>query len=107
MAGKFLRIAAVADIPPETAAGFVINGVDVAVCNVDGAFYAIHNVCTHADALLTDGDLEGAAIVCPRHGASFDVRTGAVLSMPAAFPVRTYETKVEGSDIFIKVDEDD
>ena len=61
----------------------------------------IEDVCTHDGGPLAEGKLNDHVIVCPRHGAEFDVRDGRALSMPAVTPAPTYEVKVEGEDIFI------
>ncbi len=73
----------------------------IAVCNLDGQFFAIEDVCTHDGGPLDQGQLEGAEIECPRHGARFDVRTGAVTQMPAAMPLQTYPVKIEGDQLFV------
>jgi 3-phenylpropionate/trans-cinnamate dioxygenase ferredoxin subunit len=79
-----------------------VDGRQVAVFNVKGEFLAIEDVCTHDGAeLADDGMLEGDAIICPRHGAKFCLRTGAVLEPPAYEPVRSYRVRVEGDDIRI------
>lgn len=105
MSGTFVRVARTEEIPDGEARIFELGDVSIAVCNVDGTFYAIENVCTHDDGPLGEGELEGVVIECPRHGARFDVRTGAVLRMPAVVPVRTYDTKVEGSEVFVALEE--
>ena len=81
----------------------VTDGADlrIALCNVDGQYYAIEDVCTHDGGPLDQGQLEGAEIGCPRHGARFDVRTGAVTQMPAAMPLQTYPVKIEGDQLFV------
>jgi 3-phenylpropionate/trans-cinnamate dioxygenase ferredoxin subunit len=81
-----------------------VDGVEVVVVNVDGAFYAIEDVCTHDGGPLGEGQLEGCQLICPRHGARFDVRTGAALTMPAVEPAPTYEVRVAGDDIFVVAD---
>lgn len=73
----------------------------VAVYNVDGQYYAIEDVCTHDGGPLAEGELSGHVVACPRHGATFDVRTGKVLSAPAFENVATYEVRVEGDKIQI------
>ena len=73
------------------------------LCNVDGHIYAIEDVCTHDGGPLEQGTLEGEQIVCPRHGATFDVRTGDVLTLPAVVPLMTFEVTVEGDEIFVDV----
>ncbi len=97
-------VARAADIPPERVAVFQIGDHDVAVCNVSGEFYAIDDVCTHDGGALDQGELEGDEIECPRHGARFDVRTGAAVQLPAFEPVETHEVRVEGEDIQVGVE---
>ena len=102
---KFVPVARVEEVPPGEARVFEVEGLSLALCNVDGAFHAIDNLCTHDDGPLGSGRLHGTAIECPRHGARFDVRTGAVLRMPAAFPVRTYPPRVEGGRVLVEIEE--
>ncbi|KAF0191156.1 MAG: dioxygenase ferredoxin subunit [Gammaproteobacteria bacterium] len=66
----------------------------IAVFNIDGTFYAIEDICTHDGATLTGGPIEGDQIACPRHGARFCIRTGAVLSPPAYEDVATFPVRV-------------
>lgn len=80
----------------------VVDGTEVLLCNVDGEIFAIEDVCTHDGGELDQGELEGCRIMCPRHGAYFDVKTGAALTLPAILPVPTYEVHIEGDDIFVK-----
>jgi len=75
----------------------------VAIFNVDNNYYAIEDVCTHDDGPVAEGELRGTTIECPRHGACFDIRTGAVLSMPAIKPVPSYETRVQGDEVQILI----
>jgi 3-phenylpropionate/trans-cinnamate dioxygenase ferredoxin subunit len=80
-----------------------VDGTDVAVFRIEGGYYAIEDVCTHDGAEIASGKLDGDQIICPRHGARFCVRTGAVLSPPAyedihAFPVRIEDGRVQVRD---------
>ena len=80
-----------------------VDGAQVAVFNLDGQYYAIEDVCTHDGGQLTGGSIEGAEIVCPRHGARFFIKTGAALTAPAyeataRFPVRIENGVVEVRD---------
>ena len=80
-----------------------VDGTDVAVFKLDGSFYAIEDVCTHDGAEIASGVLEGDEIICPRHGARFCIKTGAVKSAPAyediaCFPVRIERGKVQVRD---------
>jgi 3-phenylpropionate/trans-cinnamate dioxygenase ferredoxin subunit len=100
----FVTIAATSDVPPGKVRSFQVDGRQIAVCNVDGTFYAIDDVCTHDGGALDQGELEGDQIECPRHGARFDVKTGRALTLPAVVPVKSYPVQVEGDRIRVRVD---
>ena len=78
--------------------------VPIAVYNIDGELYAIEDVCTHDGGDLAGGALHGFEVECPRHGARFDVRTGAVLSPPAYEPVAKFPVKVENGEVLTRDD---
>ena len=69
----------------------------------DGELFAIDDTCTHQDASLADGWLEGCEVECPLHASKFDLRTGAVDSPPAKLPVRTHEVVVEDGMIYVRL----
>src|SRR3990172_7599095 len=81
-----------------------VDGAQVAVFNLGGQYYAIEDVCTHDGGQLTGGSVEGAEIVCPRHGARFCIKTGAALTAPAYEAVARFPTKVDNGNIFVKDD---
>jgi 3-phenylpropionate/trans-cinnamate dioxygenase ferredoxin subunit len=91
------------EIAPGTTRRVSVSDKAVLLCNVDGEIYAIEDVCTHDGGALDQGRLEACRIMCPRHGAYFDVKTGAALTPPAIMPVRTYPTHVEGDDIYVEM----
>jgi 3-phenylpropionate/trans-cinnamate dioxygenase ferredoxin subunit len=95
--------AKVSEIAPGTTRRVVVNGSELLLCNVGGNLYAIEDVCTHDGGPLDQGQLEGETVVCPRHGATFDVRTGDALTLPAVVPVMTYPVTVEGDDVYVDV----
>jgi 3-phenylpropionate/trans-cinnamate dioxygenase ferredoxin component len=95
------KIARRSDIPPGSTQRVVIEGQEILVCNVDGDFFAIEDVCTHDGGPLDQGELEGECIVCPRHGATFDVRTGEALTLPAVIPLPIFATEVDGDDVYV------
>jgi 3-phenylpropionate/trans-cinnamate dioxygenase ferredoxin subunit len=97
--GRYVTVAKVGEIPPGGVKVVRLGDVPVAVFHVDGSYYALEDVCTHDGGPLAEGRLEGDVIECPRHGARFDVKTGAVLSLPAIVPVPTYEVKVQGGEV--------
>ncbi len=81
-----------------------VDGVPVLLCNVDGELYAVEDLCTHDGAPLDGGELDGCRIMCPRHGAFFDVTTGKALTLPAVSPLPTFPVSVDGDDVRIAVD---
>ncbi len=97
------RVARVSDIAPGTTKVVDAGGTEVMLCNADGAIYAIEDVCTHDGGPLDQGELEGHCVICPRHGATFDVRTGQALTLPAVMPVMTYRVRVDGDDVYVDV----
>ena len=100
----FVKVGTVGEVPPGTAKVYEVGDRFVAVCNVDGTFYAIADVCTHDGGPLDQGELDGYEIECPRHGALFDVRSGKALTLPAVGPVQSYPVQVEGDDIKVEID---
>lgn len=100
---EWITVARVDDFPVSSHRLVDVDGVGVAVFHLEGGFYAIENVCTHDGNELANGALEGCEIVCPRHAARFDVRTGEVTAPPAyeavaSLPVRVVDGRVEVRD---------
>ena len=91
------------DIPPGAIKRVDVDGVEVLLCNVGGEIYAVEDVCTHDGGPLDQGELDGCRIMCPRHGALFDVTTGVALTLPAIEPLPTYGVRVDGEDVFVDV----
>ncbi len=81
-----------------------IDDALIAVFNIDGEFYAIEDVCTHDYETLTGGCIEGDEIVCPRHGARFNIKTGEALTPPAYEPVATLPVRVENGMVQVRDD---
>jgi 3-phenylpropionate/trans-cinnamate dioxygenase ferredoxin subunit len=96
-------IAKVSDTPPGTISVHEVGDVRIALCNVNGRFYAIDDVCTHDGGPLDQGELDGELVECPRHGALFDVTTGQPKTLPAVRPVKTYAVTVEGDDVRVEI----
>ena len=81
-----------------------VDGVQVLLVHAkDGIFHAVDNICTHAYAQLDEGRLRGNRVICPLHGASFDIRTGAVLGAPATAPLASYPVRIAGDHIEVQV----
>jgi 3-phenylpropionate/trans-cinnamate dioxygenase ferredoxin subunit len=98
----WINVAPAADIAPGTWRVADVNDVAVAVINLGGKFYAIEDMCTHDGGELTGGHIEGCEIVCPRHGARFDIPTGEVTAPPAYEPIDTFPVRVEGGMVQVK-----
>jgi 3-phenylpropionate/trans-cinnamate dioxygenase ferredoxin component len=99
--GEFVKVARAADVPPGQGRLIEVGGRRLALFNCAGTFYTVDDTCTHAQASLSEGFLQGAEIECPLHGARFDVRTGAAVWSPAFRPVATYAVRVEGPDVLV------
>jgi 3-phenylpropionate/trans-cinnamate dioxygenase ferredoxin subunit len=95
----FMTVAKVGEIPAGGVKIVRLEDREIAVFFLDGAYYAMDDVCTHDGGPVAEGLIDGDVIECPRHGARFDIRTGAALSMPATVPVQTYPVRVEGDEI--------
>ena len=81
----------------------LLDGKDILILKIEDRYHAIHNVCSHAFALMVGGLVEGHEIECPLHGARFDVRTGMNLTPPAVRPLAVFDTRVENGTIFVRI----
>jgi metal-sulfur cluster biosynthetic enzyme/nitrite reductase/ring-hydroxylating ferredoxin subunit len=100
---EFVRVAAVGEVPDPGKTLVEVDGDMVALFHVGGVFYAIDDVCTHDGGPLADGELRDHKISCPRHGAKFDIRTGAALSMPAVRATRAHDVKVDDGAVWVRL----
>jgi 3-phenylpropionate/trans-cinnamate dioxygenase ferredoxin component len=107
---SFVDVAAVNEVPAGTMKPFSVNGKQILVSNVSGQYYALDNICTHAGGELSAGKLEGNMVICPRHGARFDLTSGQCLAGPkmGIFKPKiknenAYEVKVEGNVIKVNL----
>jgi 3-phenylpropionate/trans-cinnamate dioxygenase ferredoxin component len=101
----FVSVATTSEIPDPGKMLVEVGERLVVLIHAAGHYYALDDICTHDGGPLSDGPLDVAecAIACPRHGAKFDIRTGAALTMPATKPTAAHEVKVEGSQIFVRL----
>jgi 3-phenylpropionate/trans-cinnamate dioxygenase ferredoxin subunit len=95
------KVAKAGEVAPGTTRRVVADGIELLLCNAGGTLYAIEDVCTHDGGPLDQGTLEGETVVCPRHGATFDVRTGDALTLPAVIPLMTFPVTIEGDDVYV------
>ncbi len=101
---EFVKVAAVGEIAPGRAKRIEVGEEAIAVFNLDGAYYAIGDTCSHEEASLSEGDVFGDCVECPLHGAEFDLATGRPRTLPAVVPVPTYAVKVEGDEVLVSTE---
>ena len=99
----FIAVAKVSDVPDPGRQLVEVDERLIVLVHTAGQFYAIDDVCTHDGGPLGEGELDGFAIACPRHGAKFDVRDGRALSMPATKPTVSHHVKIENGTVFVQL----
>jgi 3-phenylpropionate/trans-cinnamate dioxygenase ferredoxin component len=103
---NWVRAAGRDELADESAKRVLVGDAAVALVHSGGKYYAVDDCCTHEEASLSEGYVECGQIECPRHGALFDLSSGAVLSLPATRPLKTWAVKLDGDDIMVgKTDE--
>lgn len=90
-------------MPPGTTAPVQASGRDILICHTKEEFFAVENRCSHAMSRLEEGKLRAYRLVCPLHGAAFDVRDGTVKGKPATLPIKTYPVRVIENRIEVKI----
>lgn len=98
---EYVKVAEAEEIPAGQGKAVTVDGRQIAIFNVEGAFYAIDDTCTHEEASLAEGPVYGDIVACPKHGSRFHLPTGRVLSLPAVIPVNTYPVKVEDGQVLV------
>ena len=97
----FVKVCQVGELSPGDMMAVEVAGEQVLLANVDGNYHAIEDICSHAYASLSEGDLDGHQVECPLHGSSFDVTTGEPQTPPAEGSVRVYQVRIEGDDVLL------
>ena len=92
-----------ADVPDDDVIGVQVAGHDIALYKVDGSVFATDNTCTHGQARLCDGFLEGHEIECPLHQGKFDIRDGSATCAPVTEAIRCYPVRIEGGRVFLRL----
>jgi 3-phenylpropionate/trans-cinnamate dioxygenase ferredoxin component len=100
---QFVRACALSDLPDEGAIGVEVAGVPVAVVRTGAEVFALHDVCSHEEVPLSEGDIYDHTVECWLHGSCFDLRTGKPTGPPATKPVATYKVKIDGDDVLVAV----
>jgi 3-phenylpropionate/trans-cinnamate dioxygenase ferredoxin subunit len=99
----FVPVAKVSEIPDPGRQLVEVDERLVVLIHVGGQFYALDDVCTHDGGPLGEGQLEDSTIACPRHGAKFDIRTGAALTMPATRSTVVHDVEVQGDTVLVRL----
>ncbi|MBS1158517.1 MAG: Rieske (2Fe-2S) region [Proteobacteria bacterium] len=97
-------VAAADELPPGACRRLRVDGVAIAVFNVDGRYYAIEDRCSHEDETLSNGPRQGLEITCPRHAARFSLLTGEALSPPAYEPIAIFPLRLENGRLQVRDD---
>jgi nitrite reductase/ring-hydroxylating ferredoxin subunit len=98
---NYQHVASTSDIPKGKTLVVTLENKEILVCHTAEGYFAVDNLCSHAEASLGEGKLKGQRIICPLHGAAFDVRDGSALSKPAKLPLCSHAIKVEGENILV------
>ena len=100
---EYVPAASVTDFPSSGKLCLEVADRFVVIVKLEDGFFCVDDVCTHDGGTLGEGELQQNCLVCPRHGAKFDVRTGAAMSMPATEPTVAHEVKIEGDSILVRL----
>jgi 3-phenylpropionate/trans-cinnamate dioxygenase ferredoxin subunit len=100
---NYKRVARFDELPQGKTLCVELDGREILLCHTAEGVYAVDNLCSHAKARLSEGKLKGQKILCPLHGAAFDVRNGSALTRPAITPIASHSIKLEGDVILIAV----
>jgi 3-phenylpropionate/trans-cinnamate dioxygenase ferredoxin subunit len=97
----YVRACRIDDVADESAVRVFLGGRPVAIVKSEGAFYAIHDVCSHAEVPLSEGEVAAGRVECWLHGSEFDLRSGRPCQLPATRPVPVYPVKIDGDDVLV------
>jgi len=101
---EFRTVARLQDVPEGSLHGVELDGEKIVLAHVGDRVFALHDECSHEEFPLSSGELTGDEVTCVLHGARFDLATGKPRALPAVRPVKTYEARVEGQEIQVRID---
>ena len=101
--GNYIKVAKTNEIGDNSAKLVEAEGKSLALIRCEGSYYAIDNDCTHVGGPLCEGEISGAEVTCPWHGARFNVKTGEAVAGPARSDIGSYAVRVEGDDVEIEL----
>ena len=97
----FVKVAEVGELSPGEMKVVEVGEEQILLVNVEGNIHACDDICSHAYASLSEGDLNGDEVECPLHGSAFNVVTGEALTPPAEDSIRIFEVRIDGQDVLI------
>jgi 3-phenylpropionate/trans-cinnamate dioxygenase ferredoxin subunit len=107
---SFIRVCSLSEIPADGALGVEVGDTPVAIVRTGPPdkpdVYALHDVCSHAEVALSEGEIYDHTIECWLHGSCFDLRTGKPTNPPATQAVPTYRVKIESDDVYVSLDQE-
>lgn len=103
---EYIAIAPISELSDGERIFVEIDDLPIVIFNVGNGLFAIGDICSHDDGPLGDGDIEDHQVICPRHGARFDIRTGEVLTLPAVIDIPAYPIRVVNGQIEVGIPAD-
>lgn len=100
----WIAVVSVDEVPEDDVLGVKVQGQPIALYKIDGEIYATHNICTHGQALLSDGFVENGEIECPLHQGRFCIKTGKAKSAPLSKDIKVYATALRDGQVYINLD---
>ncbi|MDQ4100317.1 MAG: non-heme iron oxygenase ferredoxin subunit [Chloroflexota bacterium] len=100
---QYVTVAKVGDLEPGELMYVEVGDEPVCLINLEGELFALNDTCTHEEASLSDGTIEGDEIECPLHGGAFNIRTGEPVAFPVVVPVETYGVRIVGDEVQVAV----
>lgn len=97
------RVASIEEVPVDTVKAVLADGQEICLGHCEDGFYALDDVCTHENFLLSQGEMFDCEVECPQHGSRFNMKSGKVTGLPAVIAARTFPVTVEGSDVYVDV----
>ncbi|MEW4490122.1 non-heme iron oxygenase ferredoxin subunit [Thalassoglobus sp. JC818] len=107
MSDRFERVGSTSELGDGDRLSVILGDeISALVIRIGDDYYCVEDVCTHDGQPMTDGEISGCELTCPRHGAKFDIRTGKALCMPATQPVETFKVEIRSDEIFVQYPND-
>ena len=102
MSAQKIELCKTSDVMEGSAIKVETHGLELAVFNLNGAFYVTDDLCTHGPGSLSEGPISGDVVECDFHNGSFNIKTGEVVDPPCMIPQKTYKVIVENDTVFIE-----